>query len=817
MEVTKGISSILLLSVFCWILNTRLGKIPPIGKLINPATGFWINAEANKKSADIIVNNNDVLRDIVIKFDENRIPHIFSENDHDMYFAQGYLTAKDRLWQMDIQVRTASGNLSSLLGNELSGRDMFYRRIGLKQIAEKSLDSLQKDPLMKNMLQAYSDGVNAYIKDLRKADYPIEYKLFDEHPHEWTPLSSLLVLKLLTQKLSGGEKEFAMANAVRKFGINAVKDLYNYCPVFDEPVVPTKTPWKFKSIITNPVNLDSIKQENISVSRYRPLDIKPDGIGSNNWAVAGSKTASGYPILVNDPHLSLSLPSVWYQIQLSNSGDCNVYGVSIPGLPGVIIGYNEFAAWGMTNAEVDMVDWYKIKFKDQTKSEYFYNNKWNKTTKNIESIELDNGEKLYDTIYYTHHGPVVYDGTSSTNNYFNLKLNSSEGFAMHWVMQDAFFELKTFYLLNRTKNYEEYRQALALYRCPAQNFVFACVDKEIAMTSNGLFPLRYKNQGEFFLDGNKPVDDWHGWIPMSQVPFIRNPKSGFVSSANQALTDSTYPYYISYSFGPPDRAQRINSLLSKMNHINVDSMRLMQNDSYSEMAASVLPIMLKKINRRNKDPYQKEIQQITNWDYRYNKESAGAVIFSAWWTKLYEAIWQDDFVDPELQLPWPSYEKTAVIVLRDSTSMWVDDIRTTEKEGINDIVNLAFRKAIDSLTKLYNTPKYNWNWGNYRSRHIKHIMDIPGMGTYKFSADGTANTINALTDEIGPSWRMVVELGKQPKGYGILPGGQSGNPGSIYYDNSLNYWKEGKLMELIFLKSKDQELQKIAYQITIKK
>ncbi|RYG11494.1 MAG: penicillin acylase family protein, partial [Chitinophagaceae bacterium] len=532
---------------------------------------------------------------------------------------------------------------------------------------------------------------------------------------------------------------------------------------------------------------------------------KIEGIGSNNWAVNGSKTESGSPILANDPHLDLSLPSIWYQIQLNAPG-LNTYGVSLPGAPGVIIGFNKDIAWGVTNVAADVLDFYQIKFKDNTHQEYWYNNNWKKTTKRLENIKIRGAADEIDTVYYTHQGPVVYLQKAKYSKANNVPI----GNALRWIAHDSSNELMTFYYLNRGKNYADYRKALTFYTAPAQNFIFASAENDIAITPNGKFPLKWKNQGKFILDGSDPGNDWQGWIPASQNPTVKNPPRNFVSSANQSSTDQTYPYYINWEFSPYERGQRINDRLTAMNKINADSMRNLQTDSYSIMADDLLPQILPLIDASKLNATQKEgLSYITKWNKYFEAKEIGASIFDLWAKRLSYDLWDDDFTIADVPMRYPSRDRTIELIKKDPNAKWFDNVKTSEKETLAYLVNESFRFACDSLERKYGTIGKNWNWGDVKGTNVPHLAKIPGFGSKKLAIGGAKSTVNAMSEANGPSWRMVIELGKNVKGHGVYPGGQSGNPGSPFYDNMIDTWAEGKLNPLFFMQSPDDKSGKI--------
>ncbi len=803
MKFIKAFISIAFTILLIVALETKFGDIPPIGVFLNPSTGFWQNAESKHILAAENLKLKGLKNKVIIRYDEHRIPHIFAQNDHDLYYAQGFVTARDRLWEMDIQTRSASGRLAEIVGPKALDIDRYHRRMGMVYGAENTLKGMMKDPLTRDMVLAYTDGINSYIHSLAPKDYPLEYKLLDYAPEDWKPINCAFLLKLMSETLAGGSDQFAMTNDLKRFGPQAVKELFPDYPYLEDPIIPKGTPWNFKPLPTPKPSADFVAQttENIKTKEIVP------GTGSNNWAIDGNKSASGYPILANDPHLNLTFPSIWYQLQLS-SPTVNVNGVSLPGAPGIIIGYNQNISWGVTNVDADVLDWYQVKFKDNSKNEYWYNNKWNKVNKRIEVIKIRGQQPVTDTVIYTRHGPVVYDNTAQkpAGHHVNIPV----GNALRWIAHDESDEFKCFYILNRGKNYDDYRKALTYYSAPAQNFIFADNEKDIAITPNGKFPLKFKDQGKFILDGSDPANDWQGWIPANQNPTVKNPPRGFVSSANQSSTDTTYPYYINWRFEQYYRGKRINDKLAAMQHATADSMRIMQMDNYSILAQDVLPAMLKSLNRAKLNGMQlKAFQIIKSWDKHYDANSIGASIFDAWWNTFYDMTWDDKFNVKGFYLKYPSYDETEKLLLTAPNSKWFDNVKTPVKETGADVVINAFNRAVAQLVKTKGSPGTKWQWGQVKETFINHLANLNGFGTGEFAAGGRNGVIDALRENMGPSWRMVVQLGPKVKGYGVFPGGESGNPGSFFYDDMFKTWKDGQLNELLFLQSAKEPSDRI--------
>ncbi|MCJ0742488.1 penicillin acylase family protein [Pedobacter sp. CYS-01] len=809
MNKIKALICIIIPIILAYLLNTKFGDTPPLLKFLNPFTGFWQNAE----STTVNKNHNIVLKNakdkIDIYFDDRMIPHVFAQNDHDLYYAQGYITAMHRLWQMDFQTRFAAGRISEVVGKKAIELDRYQRRMGMLYGAENSLKGMMADPKAKEMIMAYTQGINDYIKSLKDSDLPVEYKLLDFKPEPWQPIKCALLLKQMSAVLAMGSDEFYMTNILNKFGPDVTKDLFPDYPFKEDPIIPVGTKWNFKPlpIPQTPKSFTEMMTTGIITKQ------KEEGIGSNNWAVSGTKTASGFPILANDPHLDLSLPSIWYQIQLHAPG-VNTYGVSLPGAPGIIIGFNNQIAWGVTNVAADVLDFYQIKFKDETHKNYWYNNQWKNTTERIERIKVRGTKDELDTVIYTHHGPVVY----FQKPVFSKADNVPTGNALRWIAHEESNELMTFYYLNRGKNYDDYRKALTYFTAPAQNFIFASADNDIAITPNGKFPLKWKNQGKFILDGTDPAYDWHGWIPSDQNPTVKNPPRNFVSSANQSSTDTTYPYYINWEFSPYERGKRINDRLAAMNKINADSMRNLQMDSYSIFAENLLPYILPLVNSSSLNATQKEaFNTVKNWNKFFNAHEIGASVFDLWAKRLFFEIWDNKFTDPKVPMRYPSRDRTIELIQKDSNSKWFDNVKTTKKETLNDLVNQSFIFTCDSLQRKNGPIGKDWEWAKIKDSHVPHLAKIPGFGSKTLLIGGSKSTVDALGESNGPSWRMVVELGKKPKGHGVYPGGQSGNPGSPFYDNMIDTWAEGKLYDLFFMQSPDDQSGKIISHYKISK
>lgn len=796
-----------------YLLHQPIGSIPPLGRLFSPFEGFMQNANQSQKPGDSEINLPGVKEEVEVIYDENRVPHIFAKNDQDLYYAQGYIMAKDRLWQMEFYTLVASGRLTEVVGEKALEYDRYNRRLGMARTARILASKIEKDPVSKSVLYAFANGVNDYIKQLSYKDLPMEYKVLGYKPANWSPYKTILMLMNMRNTLNGGSDDFRMSNLVDQYGLEIAADLFPNHPTVESPIVPNETKFDFKPInIAPPSSIRGLHEQNkVMVNIPKP---SPE-IGSNNWAIHGSKSSTGLPILSNDPHLGLTLPSIWYQMQLS-SPSVNVYGVSLPGCPGIVIGFNKDVSWGVTNVGSDVMDFYKIRFNNNKKTHYLHNGQWKPVTLYIEEFKLKSGKTIKDTLLYTHHGPVVYNVSKETN----FGKNTPAGHAMRWIGNySEGSDLLVFHYLNRAKNYDDYRKALTYYTAPAQNFVFASNQNDIAITPNGKLPLKWQEQGKYILDGSNPEHDWLGYIPSDQNPTIKNPERGFVSSANQFPAGKNYPYYLGWKFAPSNRAIRINERLSAMRNANADSLRLLLNDNFNVAARRILPTLLPVLNTSSDPSIAEAKDAILKWNLINSPDAIGATLYERWMRELGDWIWDDEFPVKQF-LIHPTEDRTFEMIKNQSNAKWFDNINSKDKvETFDDIVKGSFKAAVDSLThKLGPFNTETWAWAKAKNTSIKHLVPaFTSFGRQGIMNGGGKGEVNATTETHGPSWRMVVELDKDwPRAYGLYPGGQSGNIGSKYYDNMVDKWAEGKLDTLVYLKNAQEKHKKISNKLTIK-
>ncbi len=778
-------------------LNTRLTiagtEAPAFGSFFSPQHGFWQNAEPASENFTADLKFPQLNGNVDVYLDDRLVPHIFAEQENDAYFVQGFLHAKFRLWQMELQTFAAGGRASEILGEKGLEHDREFRRLGMVYAAEIALKVLEQDPVLKSQCDAYTAGVNSYIETLTESSLPLEYKLIGYKPEKWSNLKTSLFLKYMSYDLAGRDEDFEMTNAKSYFSADDFAKLFPAIQDSLDPIIPKGTAFEPQKVFPKaPVNVDSVylNSRDLAVSESS----KPDrDNGSNNWAVSGSKTSTGAPILCNDPHLGLNLPSLWYELQISAPG-FNAYGVSFPGAPGVIIGYNDSCAFGFTNGGRDVRDYFEIKFKDDTRQQYMFNGEWQQTKFRIDTIKIKGKGNFIDSVAYVQLGndwcPVMYDksfsGGKNTNNKY---------YAVRWKAHDASNELKIFNMLSHAKNYADYSAAVTNLHTPGQNCVFACKNGDIAIRTQGDWPAKWQGQGDFVMPGFDSSYLWQGMIPQDEVPYQYNPERGFVSSANQKpVDDNTYPYYLGRDY-PPYRGNTINKRLNAMTDITPQDMMALQTDNFDAGAAMAKPFILANMREQDLNSTEKKYFDILkDWNCRNDVGTAGATVFQQFWNKFDALVFDDEYANAPKVIARPLFSSILDGILGDSAYKFLDNISTPETETLADNVTAAFKKAAVELQKI--DAAHNLNWDKFKATRINHLAKLAPLSRLNLPIGGGVRNINATKKDHGPSWRMVISLTAKTEAYGVYPGGQSGNPGSKYYDSFVDDWAAGKYYSL---------------------
>ncbi len=770
-------------------LNTTILLPAPLGKLLSPQHGIWQNAESENEDFNADLKFPQLKGKVNVYLDDRLVPHVFAENEDDLYFVQGYLHAKFRLWQMELQTHAAAGRASEIIGDKAINHDREFRRLGMGYAAEIALKVAESDPIIKAECDAYTAGVNAYIDNLPESKLPLEYKLIGYLPEKWSNLKTMLFLKYMSYDLAAHENDFEMTNAKSFFSAEDFAKLFPSLQDSLDPIIPKGSPFAPQTVFpVAPVKSDSVYFNNKDIASVQSE--KPDrDNGSNNWAVNGSKTKSGSPILCNDPHLGLNLPSLWFEMQLSTP-EFNAYGATFPGSPSVIIGYNDSCAFGFTNGGRDVRDYYEIQFKDDTRKEYWFDSAWKQTDFRIERIKIKGKPDYLDTVAYTVFGPVMFDksytGNRTTNNTY---------YAVRWKAHDPSNELKMFNQLNHAKNYSDYVAAATNLHTPGQNAVFACKNGDIALRTQGEWPAKWKGQGDFVMPGTDSSYMWQGMIPQDEVPYQYNPERGFVSSANQKpVDDSTYPYYIGRDY-PMVRGFIINRELNQMTGITPQDMMTLQTSNYDVVAEMARPMFIKNIKENELNSEEKKYFDIFKvWNLKDDVQEKGATVFAVLWNKFDSTIFTDEYAKAPQVILHPFESSLLEGILKDSAYKFIDNIETAQLETLPDAATVAFKKAVIDLKKIEAMGRLEW--GKYKGTKVNHLTKLLPFSRTDLPIGGGVHCINATKETHGPSWRMIVSLTPITEAYGVYPGGQSGNPGSKYYDNFVDQWAAGKYYSL---------------------
>lgn len=796
--MTKRLLGILILlcTVFLiFLLSRPIGSSPALGYFLSPTHGFWKNIEVVEDNSYQFEISGKEGSKITIVYDERGVPHIFADNEADMFYAQGYITAKDRLWQMDFISRFAAGRLSEVMGERTLEIDRYNRRIGIPHAAKVNVNFAMKDELVKTLLENYSEGVNAYISTLSPSEFPFEFKLLGYKPEEWSPYKCGLMMKYMAYVLTGGDTDIEFTNALRLFGKENFNLLYPDFPSTIDPIVPVGT--KFTTVSSH-TNSDSTSTQITAQLLPHPHlgDQYIKGLGSNNWAVTKDKSYSGKPILCNDPHLSMSLPLIWYEVQLS-CPTYNSYGVSMPGGPCILIGYNDSISHGATNGSMDVRDWYSLEINGKNKNQYSTQSGYRDFDIHKEIIKVRGKKNYIDVVKWTTVGPVVYD-----HSFGNAK--DKEWTTLAWTSFMPSADIKTFYYLNTAKNYEDYEKALSFFSCPSQNFIFAD-DENIAIHEQGNLWWRKVEQGKFVRPLTEVNIDsiYTHFIPKDLTPHVLNPTRNFVSSANQHPTDDTYPFYYIGNY-ENFRNRRINEVLTASSKMTLEDLKKLQYDEKSMLAAEILPYMLTQIPGTMLNDKSKAIYNLlSHWDFFTTHDEKEPAYFYLWWRNLENMAW-DEMKTEKAALVIPENYTTVDLLKSHNDFPLFDMINTSQKETGTDII----QKSFEDMVNFFDTNKDSLPFDRFKNSRMMHLARIPALSLLYLPVGGYQNVVNATAQEWGASWRMIVDFKNgRPQGYGVYPGGQSGNPGSNRYTTFVKNWMSGDYYMHHFYKNKQEALK----------
>ncbi|MBA2706241.1 MAG: penicillin acylase family protein [Gemmatimonadaceae bacterium] len=788
-----------------------IGPLPPLGRLLDPANGVWATAAtANLRPVDQ-ARIPGLTAPVDVLIDDRGVPHIFATVENDAFRALGYVVARDRLFQMEAQTRAAAGRLTEWAGPRALETDRDSRSLGLVWGAEKKFASYDKASPAWGAMNAYAEGVNAWISQMRPRDLPVEYRLLNARPIKWEPIYSLYFFSRMALTLGFNDASLRRLRAQAMVGKEAADALYPVNSPIQEPIQPNglSTPRQDFVSIPPPGAPDSAARlaataihSLVAALRMSRPNADGDALGSNNWAVSPRRSATGNALLAGDPHLDLSLPSVWYEMHLVVPGRLDVAGAGFPGVPGVVIGFNRDVAWTFTNTGSDVNDYFTEKVdEDRHPSRYMVDAAWRDLETRVERYRDAGGAAIHtDTLYFTHRGPMT--------------KKSGAWLSMRWTAYDQSQEADNFLRLGHTRSVTEWLAAMRDYVAPTQNGLVADRGGNIAIRSSGRYPIRAGDgRGDLIRDGSTSANDWKGALTVEQYPFSLNPPQGFLASANQQPVDPRQnSSYLGSDWYSPWRALRINTLLRADSSVTPDAMRRYQTDPGSARADAFVPLFLAAaVNETNAGRGDSSLERsaslLREWDRTYVRDNRRAVLFEAAMQELSRRTWDELRVEKgtkatqEFTLPEP---QLLLALSSQPASAWWNDRRTTVIETRDMILAQSLRAALDSVTRRSGDPSGDrWLWSNVRHANIHHLLRIPAFSALGIPMQGGPATLNPTggSGTQGASWRMVVELGPEVKAWSIYPGGQSGAPASPRYRDRLSKWKAGQLDSVLFPRS----------------
>jgi penicillin amidase len=711
------------------------------------------------------------------------VPHIYAANEPDLFFAMGYAMAQDRLWQMEFFRRLGQGRLSEIFGEDFVQVDRYFRMITAGSVNQKIPDELAFIP------QSFAEGVNAYI-ETHIDRLPFEFTVLRYKPDPWAVDDYLTIIKVINWALSVGWKvDLTAARILEKVGEKRLREAFPAWPDDAPLIIPTGG--KALSVSSNPT------LETISV--VDRLITLPAAAASNNWAIAGERSATGKPILANDPHLELTNPSVWWAVHLA-CPTLNASGFALPGTPGIGIGHNRRVAWGVTNVMVDDVDFYIERIKPENPRQYWYMDHWEPMRVVEETIQVKGGDHVSTEILVTRHGQIVNE----------LEEGAPERpLAARWAFTEGLQPIKAGYLLLKARDILEVKEALRYWELPSQNLVFADAEGNIGYWCCATVPIRPKGDGILPMPGWSDEYEWRGYVPFDERPHLINPQEGFVATANNKIVGESYPYMISHYWEPPDRITRIRQLLTTSQKLSIEDCKRMQQDIYCVLASEITPQIIRVLEDQSSDTEATQAKtMLSQWDFRMAKDSAGACLFEVTVRKMMENIFKDELGEElfEEYLQTFMFPPRAIrMMIKKGSSPWFDDVTTPEKEAMEDIVARSLGQALAELKGIMGSDMTKWQWGRIHTLTFEHVLGkkkpldrIFNLGP--FPVGGSHLTINnkqypydkPYQANLGASARLIVDLSNMDDSLHCLPTGESGNLGSPHYRDQIDLYLNGE-------------------------
>ena len=755
--------------------------------------------------------------------DEFGIPQVYASSEHDLFFAQGYLHAQDRFWQMDFWRHIGSARLSEMFGKDQVDTDKFLRTLGWARIAQQELDSI--DPTSLAILTAYADGVNAYLADHQGSALSLEYAVLkllspDYRPEPWLPLHTMTWAKVMAWDL-GGNMDDEIYQAILSSSLSQ-QQLAEIMPPYpsDAPIIvpnpntglnlPQQTAFERGLLAEALPALQRLANRSANLAAL----LGPSGadIGSNNWVISGQLTATGMPLLANDPHLSVQMPSIWYEIGLhcANQNDAcpyNVTGFSFAGAPGVIIGHNDQIAWGFTNVGPDVQDLYIEKINPDNPNQYEVNGQWVDMTLVDETIQVAGGDPVPLQVRYTRDGPLISDSYGPLEDFTSqagIQLPENYALSLRWTALEPASTLIAIWQFDRARNWDEFREAASNFAVPSQNLVYADVDGNIGYQMPGKIPIRAHGDGALPVPGWTDDYQWTGYIPFEELPNAYNPPQGYIATANNAVVGPDYPYLITTGWDYGYRARRIVEMIKNApGPIDSAYIQMMQADNKDLNAETLVPFLLKiPLEDAN---LQEARNLFKDWDYQDHMDSAPAALFATFWKHLLTGTFHDELPESDLPSGGSRWFRVFQTLVDQPDSPWWDDHTTPEVETRDQIFALAFQAAVKELDSSLGKNPLDWAWGNlhqvtFRNATLGESGIAPLEAIFNrggFRTSGGPSIVNATGWDASesyevvslPSMRMIVDLSNLSASLSMHTTGQSGHAYNPHYIDMADHWR----------------------------
>ncbi len=750
--------------------------------------------------------------------DDFGVPHIYATSQHDLFFAQGYVHAQDRFWQMDFWRHQGAGRLSELLGANLLETDQFLRTLGWERVARAELEAAA--PGLRAVLESYAEGVNAYLADHAGTAIALEYAFLPilnrgYEPAPWTPLNTMTWAKAMAWDLGGNMRsEVNRAILLKTFTQEQIDQLYPAYSFEDRPVI-VPHPHITRGAASAPDDLAALAAAVSPALTSAGQQIAAlnaltgggfEGIGSNSWVFSGDLTDTGMPLLANDMHLGAQLPSVWYEVGLHcQDCDIDVTGVSFAGAPGVVVGHNDCIAWGFTNVGPDVQDLYIEKINPDNPNQYEFQGEWVDMEIIVEQINVAGGDPVEQIVQLTRHGPIITEvyGLEEFADDAGIDLPENYAIALRWTALEPTCTFCAIFAFNTAYNWGEFRAAAAKFAVPAQNLLYADVDGNIGYQMPGHIPIRAEgHNGLLPVPGWTGEYEWQGYIPFDELPFAFNPPEGYIVTANNAVVGPEYPYTISRNWAYGERARRIVDMIeSAPEPISAAYIQEMHGDNMDITAEPLVQVLL-QMSLDDQD-LEGVRSMFEGWDYQMGMDSNTAALFAVFWKHLNSATLDDDY--PEDDLPGggrPTKEFMRQIVSQPDSPWW-DDQTTPEVETRDDIFRRAFEAAVKEMRKIGGKEAAGWAWGDMHTVTFENqvMSSFPFISNAfnrgPFRTGGGGGIVNATgwstrdSYEVTwlPSQRMIVDMSDMQASWMMHTTGQSGHAYHPHYIDMADPWR----------------------------